>query len=144
VGDDIAEDARVYHRGVFWLQGGLCFFIWIAYGVIQTRRSKEIRTWAKSIPQARRGLLAAAVMLGAVVLIFAVLNIALLYNGFGAHGMTIPTWIGVACFGLAFVHGQTLATALLVTSAQESVTAGRIEASSTQGIRENDDHEASS
>jgi len=94
--------------------------------------------------------MAGGLMLGSMAPVFLVLNLALQYNGFGANGMTPIVWLGVCFFGLLFVHGQTLATALVVTSAYEAVTSGRLEASSTQDIQssrdiqENDDHEATS
>jgi hypothetical protein len=96
------------------------------------------------VPRTNRGLLAAALMLGSLVPVFLVLNLALQHGGFGDNGMTPVVWLGVGAFGLVFVHGQTLATALLVTMAQESVTAGRLQASSIQVNQENDDHEAPS
>jgi hypothetical protein len=81
-------------------------------------------------------------MLGSIVPVFIVLNLALQFKGFGNNGMTPVVWLGVGLFGLVFVHGQTLATALLVTSVVESVTDGRSETSTTQRTQENDDHEA--
>ena len=129
---------------MIWLQGGTCFALWIAYGVLQNRRGLAIKAWAEAIPRAKRGLMAAAIMLGAMVPIFIVLNLALQHGGFSNNGMAPVVWLSVAIFGLAFVHGQTLATALLVISAMESVTATRLEASRTQTIQENDQHEAPS
>jgi len=129
---------------MIYLQGAVCFLIWIAYGAIQTRRSQAVKAWAGAIPRQKRGLLAAGLMLGSMLPVFVVLNLALQYNGFGKDGMTAIVWLGVAVFGLLFVHGQTLATSLLVTSAYESVTAGRPEASSNQRTHENDDDEATS
>jgi len=129
---------------VIWLQGGTCFILWIAYGVLQTRRSASIRQWAVSVSRSRRSLLAAALMIGSILPVFAVLTLALQFHGFGNNGMAIGVWLGVSFFGLLFVHGQTLATALLVTVAQESVTGTRVESSRTDTSKENDHHEASS
>ena len=89
-------------------------------------------------------MIAAGLMVGSMAPVFAVLTLALQYNGFGKSGMAGIVWLGVAAFGFIFVHGQTLATALLVTSAYESVTADRLEASSTKRTQENDDDEAPS
>ena len=88
--------------------------------------------------------MAAGLMLGSLAPIFVVLNVALLHGGFGNNGMTPVVWLSVCVFGLLFVHGQTLATALLVTTAHEAVTATRLETSRSPSIQENDDHEASS
>ncbi len=117
---------------MIWLQGGLCFLIWLGYGVFQMRRAQEVRTWSVSIPRSKRGLLAAGLLVGSIIPIFAALTFSLKLNGFGPNGMKPIVWIAAALLGLLFVHGQTLATALLVTSAQESVTEARREASSTQ------------
>lgn len=83
-------------------------------------------------------------MLGSLLPVFVVLNLALLHGGFGNNGMTPIVWVSVGGLGLVFVHGQTLATALLVTTAHESVTAARLETSRTQSTQKNDDHEAPS
>ncbi len=107
---------------VIWLQGGLCFLFWIAYGVIQNRRSEAIRTWALTIPRQRRTLLAAAFMIGSVAIMFGVLATCLRLNGFTKEGMAGWVCLVVGVFGLLFVHGQTMATALLVATVQESVT----------------------
>jgi hypothetical protein len=88
--------------------------------------------------------MAAGLMLGSMAPVFIVLNLALQYNGFGKNGMTLLVWVGVALFGLVFVHGQTLATALMVTAAYESVTAGRTHSSSIHQTHENDDEAPSS
>jgi len=117
---------------------------WIAYGVLQSRRTLTIREWTRSVPRTRRGLMAAGLMLGSIAPVFVVLTLALQYGGFGNNGMTPLVWLGVGLFGLIFVHGQTLATALLVTMAHESVTAERLETSTRKVLQENDDHEASS
>ena len=86
--------------------------------------------------------MAAGMMLGSIAPVFLFLNVALQYNGFGKNGMAPVVWLGVSGFGLLFVHGQTLATALLVTTAHETVTAERLQASSTLSPQPNDDHEA--
>lgn len=129
---------------MIYLQGATCFLLWIGYGFMQGRRSQFVRNWAQSTERTRRGLLAAALMLGSMLPVFVVLNLALQYNGFGKNGMSALVWLGVAVFGLVFVHGQTLATALLVTNAYEAVTAERLEASSNHGTHEKDHDKAPS
>ena len=107
---------------MIWLQGGVSFLIWIAYGVIQNRRSETIRSWALTVPRQRRALLAAAFMIGSIAIMFAALTACLRLNGFTKDGMAAWVWLVVSAFGLLFVHGQTMATALLVATVQESVT----------------------
>ncbi len=95
------------------------------------------------MPRPKRGLLAAAWMVGGIVPVFVVLNLALQNRGFSNNGMTPIVWVGVSVFGLIFVHGETLATALLVTLAHQSVTVAASETSSIQSSQEIDHHEAS-
>jgi len=96
------------------------------------RLAQAVRAWSVSIPRSKRGLLAAALLVGSIIPMFVVLTLSLKLNGFGPGGMKPLVWFAAAALGLLFVHGQTLATALLVTSAQEAVTEAKREASSTQ------------
>jgi len=130
--------------GVIWLQGGISFLFWIAYGVVQNRRSGSVRAWALSVPRRRRTLIAVIWMFLSIALIFAVLTLCLHLNGFSNNGMTPIVWVVVTVFGVIFVHGQTMATALLVATAQESVTVARTESSRIQSSQKIDHHEAPS
>jgi hypothetical protein len=83
-------------------------------------------------------MLAAGLLLGSILPIFVVLTLSLKYNGFGPQGMTPIVWALTAALGLLFVHGQTLATALLVTSAHEAVTEAKQQTSSTTETSQKD------
>ena len=126
-----------YYPRMIWLQGATCFLLWIAYGVVQTRRSQEIRIWASLMPKGKRVGLATAFMIGSIIVMFATLLGALQMKGFGPAGMTLMTWPIVGIVGLFFVHGQTMATALLLTTLQESVTARHSEPSTPADHSEN-------
>lgn len=100
----------------------LCFVIWVAYGVIQARRSGILRAKVTAIPRERRALLGAGWMLGGVIAFFLLL-LALPFLGQIADGKVQPFgWVLVALGGLAFVHAQTMGMAYLVSMAQEAVT----------------------
>lgn len=128
---------------MIWVQGGVSFLFWITYGVIQSRRSDAIRDWALSVPRKGRILQAITLMFVSILVLFAVLVTCLKNNGFGASGMTSLTWLLVTVFGMLFVHGQTLSTALLVATMQESVTASRLQSSSKHTTQEIHNDEAS-
>ncbi len=100
----------------------LCFAVWLAYGIVQMRRSHLIRASVGRIPRTRRVLLGAGAMLGGVMLFFAFL--ALLPSlGLVVQGRILPGgWLLAALVGLAFVHAQTVGMAMLISLAYESVT----------------------
>ena len=81
-------------------------------------------------------------MLGSIAPVFLALTYAVQHHGFSENGMVLYVWVEVAVLGLLFVHGQTLATALLVTSAHEAVTAARSQASTNTSNPSHQDHEA--
>lgn|GEM_PF-1327356 len=114
-----------YHPNMIWLQGAICFLLWISYGVLQSRRSQAILSWACSMPKPKRIGIATLFMIGSFILMFGVLLVNLQLKGFTQQGMTAWACILVGLVGLIFVHGQTMATALLLATLQESVTGSR-------------------
>lgn len=110
---------------MIWIQGAVLFVLWIAYGVFQSRRSQAIRKRIGSIPPRRRGLVGASLFVVGGMVLIGGLGIVLQQGGFTANGMTPLAWVVVGLLGLGFVHAQTLATAALVSLAQENVTNGR-------------------
>jgi hypothetical protein len=75
-----------------------------------------------AIPRSRRGLLAAALFVVAAMVLLGGLGLVLQRGGFTSNGMTPAAWIIVTLLGLAFIHAQTMATAMLVTLVQPGVT----------------------
>ncbi len=63
-------------------------------------------------------------LLGAALLMAALL-IAHSQGGFTPNGMTPLTWLAIAAAGLAFVHGQTMAMAILVTLVADGVVTSK-------------------
>ena len=117
---------------MFWLQGAISFGVWIAYGVIQSRRSHLIRSRIVQLTRNCRVAGAAALMVGSLLLLMLSLLLVNSWGGFGEHGMAAWAWVTVTVLGLGFVHAQTMAMAMLVTLAQESVTQTRAETSTRE------------
>jgi hypothetical protein len=107
---------------VIWLQGGIAFAVWIAYGVFQSRKSQQIRIQVGAIPRTQRGLAGVALFLVGAMVLFGGLAIVLNQGGFTQSGMTPLAWVIVTALGLAFVHAQTMGMAMLVSLIQEGVT----------------------
>lgn len=115
---------------MFLAQGGLSFLVWIGYGIIQSRRSQAIRTWVLSIPRARLGLFAALLMVVGLLALFGIIVLVYKADGFTETAMKPWGWAVVTVVGLAYVHVQTLAMAMLVILAgQHAVTQGTREPS---------------
>ena len=114
---------------MFWAQALVSFGLWVAYGVVQARRASRIRQWARQVSPALRGLWAAGLFLGGAGIMLGALFSLAARNGITPQGIAIWGWAVLSLAGLAFVHAQTLAMALLVVSAQEAVTRERVAAS---------------
>jgi hypothetical protein len=126
------ERLNRYHPPVIWLQGLLCLAVWIGYGAVQSRRSDEIRRRVTAMPRPARVVRAAALMFGGGgALLFGLLAIHAL-GGFQPDAMTPAGWLGATLVGLAFVHAQTHAMALVVSTVFEGVTASSPSTSASQ------------
>jgi hypothetical protein len=109
-------------KSVIWIQGGVSFLLWIAYGVIQSRRSHLIRKQVESISPTRRGILGASLFLVGAMVLIGGLAIILQNGGFTPGGLTPLAWLGATTLGLAFVHAQTMGMAMLVSLIHVAVT----------------------
>ncbi|HZH97654.1 MAG TPA: hypothetical protein VEX38_01670 [Fimbriimonadaceae bacterium] len=115
-----------------WTQGLVSFAVWIAYGVVQWRRSSKIYTRVSSIDRQKRITGGAVLMLlGALVLLGGLYSVELL-GGFTRTGMTPLGWLLVTLVGLAFIHSQTVAAAMLVSLVGPTVTEASSAASSNR------------
>jgi len=115
-----------------FFQSAIAFLIWVAYGYYQSRRPEQVRRISERIKREYRGPVAALLLMAAVAALFLGLNLVVLAGGFKSDGLAIWAWVAVVAIGLMFVHLQTLALALIVSVVQESVTASRLSASSSQ------------
>ncbi|MFI5385416.1 MAG: hypothetical protein ACHQ50_04765 [Fimbriimonadales bacterium] len=109
---------------MIWLQGGTSFIAWIAYGVIQSRRSYLIREQVSRMGRTQRGIAGAALFLVGAMVLIGGLGIVLQKGGFTSAGLSAVAWPAVTVLGLAFVHAQTMAMSMLVSLVQDNVTNG--------------------
>ncbi len=93
------------------------FAVWIAYGIFQWRRSHILLPRLLTIPREKRPLRATLWLFGSAVFLLAALYATFLVGGFPKEGMTPAAWVICLITGLIFVHGQTMAGALLVSMA---------------------------
>jgi len=105
-----------------WLEAGLSFLAWIAYGVFQGRRANVIRSQVQRMSRGSRGILGSALFLVGAMVLIGGLGVVLQRGGFTRTGLTPAAWAIVTLLGLAFVHAQTLGMAMLVSLIQENVT----------------------
>ena len=106
-------------------QGAGSFCLWILYGILQARRSSQIRASVVRLNRGKRALFGAAMLVGGVVLLFGGFLFIQSIGGFAKDAMTWYGWILASLLGLIFVHLQTLGTAMLVSLGFESVTQAR-------------------
>lgn len=77
-----------------------------------------------------RALAGAVIMIVGAGVLFGTLIGAHALGGFSESGMTILTFLAIAVSGLAFVHAQTMAMAMLVTLMIDGVVTSQRPASS--------------
>lgn len=109
---------------MLWVQSGLCFLVWITFGVFQARSGK----WSR--PKGLQSPLSGALFLigGALLLGLALWSVSVL--GGLKNGALLPwAWLLVVVAGTAFVYAQGLGAATLASAVILSETAKRREAS---------------
>jgi len=99
----------------------LCFVVWLAYGVWLWRRSAGLREWATTKSRPFRSVGGSALLfLGAGVLLGGLM--ALEPAGLAKDGKILPGGWGVAlALGVAFVHAQVVAAALMASLIRENL-----------------------
>ncbi len=103
-------------------QGVGSFGMWILYGILQARRSAQIRVDVGRLSRAKRVGFGTAMLLGGVFLLFGGFIFVHSIGGFAKDAMTWYGWLLVSMIGLVFVHLQTLGMAMLVSLGFDSVT----------------------
>ena len=96
------------------------FAIWVAYGVWQWRRSGKWLDRMSTIPRAKKPSLATLWLLGGAVFLLAALYTVFQAGGFAGGGVATWAWPVCVLAGLAFVHAQAMAGAMLVSMAVTS------------------------
>jgi hypothetical protein len=107
-----------------WIQGLLSFGIWIGYGLYQRKRAFKLKAWTQRVPVAYRTLLAIAMLLASLVLLFGGFILLSNFGQLSPDGMSFFGWLSLTAVGLAFVHLQMSAASLLVSKLlEDQVTA---------------------
>jgi len=117
---------------MFWVQGLVSFAIWIVFGIVYSRRSRQIRAYLLSRTRPQRVALGAMSMIGGSALLFGTLVGLHAMGGFTIKGMTLVSWILITVAGLVFVYSQTLAMAVMVTLVSDGVVTSSEALSSDQ------------
>lgn len=104
---------------MMWVQAGLSFLIWIAYGWSRRRMAGEMQRKMEAMPYSRRVLLGSAGMIGSMIGLFAGLGMIGALGGVHNRVMTWWAWPIVTVLGLGFVHMQILGAGAMVTIVQQ-------------------------
>jgi hypothetical protein len=90
------------------------FALWIAYGIYQWRNGPRLLAKLKLIEAGKRKLWGTLLLLGSALFLlgslFGLSNVSPAKNG-----LSFGQWAIVAVIGLIFVHGQTIACAMLLS-----------------------------
>jgi len=113
------------------LQCLLLLGVWIGYGVVQWRRSDEIRRKIMRIERRTRVWVAILALVGGALAMLLGLILVQQAGGLAGDSLRWWAWLAIAIIGLGFVHAQTIAAAMMVTLVQETVTSSG-EATSTK------------
>ena len=106
------------------------FLVWVLYGVVQWRRSGKILHRLTQMPRRKRVAIASGCLFGGAVFMLAALYAIFFVAKLQGFALAAAT----ALVGLAFVHAQTMAAAMLVSLAYPGVTEqGAVTSSSQEG-----------
>lgn len=98
--------------------------LWIGYGFMLFRNSREILSYILSIPRKRRAIHAPVLLVLGLGTMTGGLLILLNLGGFGPNGMSLPAWAAVTALGLFFIRTQVYAAGMMVTLGAPAVTKG--------------------
>jgi protein-S-isoprenylcysteine O-methyltransferase Ste14 len=90
------------------------FIIWIAYGTWQWRRSARLYEKLAEMPTGQRSSRATLLLLGSAVGLMAVFYVI---SRMSPGVIPVWGWVVIILAGLGFVHAQTLAAAMLISTA---------------------------
>jgi hypothetical protein len=105
-----------------WLQAGVCFVIWVAYGLWLRRSSERLRARFCTMGRTSRTLLGSVGLVGGLGVLAGGLYLVSRGGGLGTSGLEPWAWATVALLGLGFVHLQVLGAAAMVSLVLEEVT----------------------
>ncbi len=121
---------------MLWLQAGVSFLVWMAYGLWLRRRSDALRAKMRGHSRLRKALLGSLGLLAGVVLLAGGLMVVAALGGVRGGSLTAWAWPVVTLVGLGFIHLQVLGAAALVTLALEGETGRKADSSITEENRE--------
>lgn len=108
---------------MIWLQAGLCFLIWIAYGFRLRGLAPQLRERMRTASSGRRVAIGSAGLLLGLALLLAGLYGLAAAGAVAGGTLTWWGWIGCAAIGLVFIHMQVLGAAAMITLIMEQETA---------------------
>lgn len=103
---------------MIWLQGGICFVFWIAFGLLIRRHSDRVRDRMANRSRGVRVALGSVVLLGSAALLFLGLYGIYALGGLVNGQLTLWAVPLVLVFGLVFIYLQILAAAAMITLIQ--------------------------
>lgn len=114
------------------MQAGFCFALWIAYGWTIWRRAHRLRDRFVRMSPGKRTTLSIVLIIGSALVMLLGLFAIQQREGIVEGRLTLWAWSGVLLIGLAFVHGQTMAGALMASLIEQSVTQPQRQSSRNQ------------
>lgn len=100
---------------MIWLQAGVSFMAWIAYGAWLQRRQQVLRQRMVASSRRKRVLLGSAGLIGGAVLLLAGLAVIGSLGGVFKGSLTAWAWLAVTLLGIGFVHTQVMGAAAILT-----------------------------
>jgi hypothetical protein len=112
-----------------WAPATVVFLLWIAYGIYQWRNGPRLLAKLRQIKAASRRLWGTTLLVASAAFLLGSLY-GLSNVSPAKEGLTIGQWVAVAIIGLIFVHGQTMACAMLLSLGDLGVSNAQSSASS--------------
>jgi len=103
---------------MIWLQGGICFVFWIAFGLFIRRHSDRVRDRMAIQSRGVRVALGSVVLLASALLLFAGLYAIYALGGLVDGQLALWAVPCVLVFGIVFIYLQILAAAAMITLVQ--------------------------
>ena len=125
---------------MIWLQGGICFVFWIAFGLLIRRHSDRLRDRMASQSRGVRVALGSVVLLGSAALLFGGLYAIYALGGLVNGQLTLWAVPCVLIFGLFFIYMQILAAAAMITLVQADQETIQARTASNDNSSSSDSH----
>jgi hypothetical protein len=120
---------------MIWLQAGICFLLWVAYGVWLRRYSERIRLTMHGRSRTVRTLIGSVGLLGGLAILAFGLYAVYSLGGVQDGVLTMLGLLAVGLIGLVFVHVQVLGAAAMITLVLDEETSRSSKASISSEIK---------